>query len=312
MYRSLRRLALGLVAATLLAGTDTSRAEEARRFEFESYVQVAELFEQLDYTEATWQAGIRQVPRVFLADIPPRWRDTVSKSVTVKVKKQIFFRALAPLALRSNELILADRERLTALAETGVGAWSADDRAWLSELAFRYGVTGEASDEVTPDALPELAVRVDIIPLSLALSQAAEESGWGTSRFAATGNALFGQWTWGPHAMKPAQQRAKLGNYGIRAFGTPLESVISYMLNLNSHRAYTKLRVRRAELRAAGEEPTGWILAETLDKYSERGAEYVKSLHAIMRVNRLTDADVAYLSEGPDLLLVPIGEGASR
>lgn len=312
MTLPLRRLSLVFLACTLLAPAALSGAEEAERFEFESYVQVADLFERLGYTEAAWQAGIREVPRVFLADIPPRWRDKTSKSVTVKVKKELFFRALAPLALRSNELILADRARLVALSEAGAGAWSADDQAWLSGLAFRYGVTGAEGDFVSHEELAELSARVDVIPVSLALSQAAEESGWATSRFAAQGNALFGQWTWGPHAMKPAQQRAKLGNYGIRAFGTPLESVVAYMLNLNSHRAYAKLRSRRAELRAAGKEPTGWVLAESLDKYSERGAEYVKSLHAIMRVNRLTDADEAYLAEGPDLLLVPVGEGASR
>jgi len=307
-----RTLSRVLFVCTLLATPLASGAGVADRFEFESYVQIAELFERLDYTEAAWQAGIREVPRVFLADIPPRWRDKTSKSVTVKVKKELFFRALAPLALRSNELILAERTRLLALREAGAGTWSAGDQAWLSELAFRYGVTDAENEPMSPDALAELSARVDIVPVSLALSQAAEESGWGTSRFAAQGNALFGQWTWGPHAMKPAQQRSKLGNYGIRAFGTPLESVAAYMLNLNSHRAYAKLRARRAELRAAGEEPTGWLLAEMLDKYSERGAAYVKSLHAIMRVNRLTDADEAYLAEGPDLLLVPVGEGASR
>jgi len=304
--------AVAVGAWILSAGAVATAAGRAERFEFQSYVDVAGLFERLNYTEASWKAGVREVPRVFLADIPPRWRDSVSGSVTVKVKKQIFFRALAPLVLLSNESIRSDRARLAALRAAGPDARSARDDAWLSELAYRYGVTTSSDTAVSLAEVEELWTRVDTIPVSLALSQAAEESGWGTSRFAAQGNAIFGQWTWGPQAMKPKEQRAKLGNYGIRAFDAPFESVAAYMLNLNSHPAYAKLRAKRADLRAKGEKPTGWVLAETLDKYSERGAEYVKSLHSLMRVNRLADTDKAHLADGPDLILVPVGEGADR
>ncbi len=168
----------------------------------------------------------------------------------------------------------------------------------------------DADEPVTDDGVAELWSRVDIIPASLALSQGAEESGWGTSRFAAQGNALFGQWTWGDHAMKPEQQRTKLGNYGVAAFESPQESVISYMLNLNSHRAYGDLRARRAAARARGEKPTGRDVARGLTKYSERGEAYVESLHSIMNANQLDATDEAYLSEGPPIYLVPTGEGA--
>jgi len=157
MKPSRRTVPRALFVCTLLAAALPSGAGETGRFEFESYVQIAELFERLDYTEAAWQAGIREVPRVFLTDIPPRWRDKTSKSVAVKVKKELFFRALAPLALRSNELIHGERTRLLSLNEAGAGAWSAADQAWLSALAFRYGVTDAEGEPVPPEALAELS-----------------------------------------------------------------------------------------------------------------------------------------------------------
>jgi len=186
-----------------------------------------------------------------------------------------------------------------------------DDRLWLARLATSYGVVEDESSPVDQPALDELILRVDVVPVSLALSQCAEESGWGTSRFAAEGNALFGQWTWSGKGIKPEQQRSGMGDYRIAAFETPLGSVMAYMVNLNTHAAYEKLRARRAEMRARGERISGWELAKTLDRYSERGQAYVDSLHGIMRVNQLDPADDAFLGDGPTIYLIPVGEGAS-
>lgn len=293
-------------------GAESSKRPE-KRFEFTSYTEVSELFEELGYTPETWQAGIREVPRVYLTTVAPRWRERVSKEVSVLTKKRIFFRALAPLVLRSNEFILRDRERLGGLRERLASGkdLSTDDRQWLVELAAAYGVVKEQDAAVDAAVLDELMVRVDIVPVSLALSQCAEESGWGTSRFAAEGNALFGQWSWSGDGIKPLQQREGMGDYRIAAFETPLESVMAYMMNLNTHAAYAGLRARRAKMRSEGERMSGWELAKTLDRYSERGEEYVKSLHSIMKVNRLDPADDAYLGGGPTIWLIPIGEGAS-
>ena len=289
---------------------ESTRPEE--RFEFTSYTEVGTLFEELNYTPEAWQAGIREVPRVYLTTIAPRWRDRVSAEVTVLEKKRIFFRSMAPLVLRSNEFILRDRARLEEIRPrvTGSGDLSADERLWLSELAVAYGVVKDADAAVDAAVLDELLVRLDIVPVSLALSQCAEESGWGTSRFAAEGNALFGQWSWGGKGIKPLQQREGMGDYRIAAFETPLQSIMAYMRNLNTHDAYAGLRARRAELRAKGERMSGWELAKTLDKYSERGPAYVESLHGIMRVNQLDPADDAFLGDGPTIWLIPIGEGA--
>lgn len=299
------------VVATCVGEDAAKRPEE--RFEFTSYTDVGELFEELNYTPEAWAAGIREVPRVYLTNVAPRWRERVSKEVSVLTKKRIFFRALAPLVLRSNELILRDRARLAELRSQleGGGETSADDRLWLARLGTSYSVIEDESSPVDQPALDELMLRVDVVPVSLALSQCAEESGWGTSRFAAEGNALFGQWTWSGKGIKPEQQRSGMGDYRIAAFETPLGSVMAYMMNLNTHAAYAKLRARRAEMRAQGERISGYELARTLDRYSERGPAYVESLHAIMRVNQLDPADDAFLGDGPTIYLIPVGEGAS-
>jgi Bax protein len=285
------------------------------RFEFRSYADTEPLMERFNYTPESWQAGIREVPRIYLTDIPSRWRDSVSNEVSVLVKKRLFFRMLAPLVLRANELIIADRERLTALAtEVNAGKpLDPKDGAWLADLAGRHRVIDSQQPLPGPDELggvvEELLVRVDFVPLSLVLAQGAEESGWGTSRFAAEGNAIFGQWTWGGEGITPKGQRKDLGDYRIAAFETPLLSIMSYLRNLNSHPAYAELRDKRAELRGKGERISGYELAKTLTRYSERGQEYVDSLHAIMRVNQLDAADDAHLGDTPTIYLIPVGQG---
>jgi uncharacterized FlgJ-related protein len=156
--------------------------------------------------------------------------------------------------------------------------------------------------------LDELWNKVDIVPVSLALAQAAEESGWGTSRFAILGNAVYGQWSWGQNAIRPEFQRKGLGNYGVASFESLQQSVCAYMLNLNSHPAYEGLRSKREELRGKGEKISGTILAEQLSKYSERGESYVKTLKSLMEYNSLNPTDDAYLSDDPPIYLVPVAD----
>lgn len=309
-------LVRGLAAILLMVvagGPVPLMAEE--RFEFTSYRDVERLFEELGYTREAWQAGIREVPRAFLTEIPAQWRDRYSKEVSVVTKKRIFFRSFAPLLLRSNELIMQDRLRLIGLMERGSACneLSDDEKDWLRDLAVRYQVIRSPDDELNEARLDEagfdeLLMRVDIIPLSIALSQAAEESGWGTSRFAVVGNSLFGQWTWGSGITPGKQRRRKYGDYRIAAFDSPLESVKSYARNLNTHVAYQDLRWRRADLRRRGQPVRGKDLVETLGNYSERGHAYINTLRTIMRVNKLDSADAAYLGDGPVIHLVPIND----
>ena len=283
--------------------------DDSRKVEVRSYKDMLELFQELKYTPEAWQAGIREVPRVYLPIIGEKWGPTTSKEITVENKKRLFFRGLAPLILRANELIMTDRDRLknikssfnknTAIAEK--------DEKWIAKLAKAYKVNLDEG-KLTASAIDELWKKVDIVPVSLALAQAAEESGWGTSRFAAQGNAVYGQWTWGKNAIVPEQQRKELGNYGIASFETLQQSISAYMLNLNTHNAYASLRTKRAELRAKDQKITGHILAGQLTKYSERGEEYVKGLRSLMEYNRLSPADDAYLSDDPPIYLIPVAD----
>jgi uncharacterized FlgJ-related protein len=289
-----------------MGALDTMNA--SKLYEISSYKDMLVLYEKLNYTPEAWQAGIREVPRVYLTIIGERWGSASSKEVTVENKKRLFFRGLAPMILRANELILKDRVRLEKV-RSGIlqdQMVSEYDSIWIMKLAGLYKVSGELP--LTAAMLEELWERVDMVPPSLALAQGAEESGWGTSRFAAEGNAIYGQWTWGKNAIVPEQQRKELGNYGIAAFESLQESVCAYMLNLNTHAAYADLRAKRAALRKSGQKITGTVLSEQLTRYSERGEDYVRTLKTLMEYNRLEPTDDAYLSDDPPLYLVPSEE----
>ena len=216
-----------------------------------NYKDVLALFDRLGYTQKAWQAGIREIPRVYLADVPDTWRERSEKELSVADKKKLFFRLIAPIVLRINELILEDRTRAKELTERLAKGQSVtpDDQTWLTKLAVQYKVIESTNERLGNDAFAELLMRVDIVPPSLSLAQAASESGWGTSRFAAQGNSLFGQWTWGK-GLKPAEQRTSaLGDYRVAAFDSTAQAAYSYALNLNTAPAYHALRLKRAELR---------------------------------------------------------------
>lgn len=280
-----------------------------QKVESNSYETLLKLFETYNYTPQTWKAGLHEIPRIYVTKIGSRWGSSTTKEITVLHKKQIFFRALAPLILRANELILEDRSRLETIKSSFQENKSLDknDQIWIQKLAKTYKVKSNGG-QVTASNLDDLWRRVDVVPPSLALAQSAEESGWGTSRFAAAGNALYGQWSWGKDAMVPNEQRKELGNYGIASFESLQESICSYMLNLNTHNAYADLRNKRAELRANGEKISGAVLAEQLTKYSERGDEYVEGLKSMMDYNRLSPVDSAYLSNNPPVFVIPVAE----
>lgn len=245
-----------------------------------------QLFDDLNYTADSWKDAKKEIPRLSFLKISEAWKQT-SDEMPVQEKKNIFFRLLAPLVLMSNEEILKDRNKL--LAQTKASPF-------VKELAIKYKVIKKDEGSLSEKQYQELVKRVDIIPMSLALAQGAEESGWGTSRFAMEGNALFGLWTYNGDGMAPAQQREGLGDYGLAKYETPLDSVQAYMLNLNISYAYEKFRDKRQELRINGDKITGWELAQTLDKYSERGEDYIKGLHNMIIYNGLEATDESYLS----------------
>lgn len=269
---------------------------------------ILDLFNRIGYTQEAWKKGIREIPKVFITNIPKRWQKD-SQSMPVKDKKALFFRLAAPAVLHANNLIKEERRKLIALKDSVAGnSLTASQKEWLQNLAKRYKVTakGGANNEINTAMFNELLVRVDEIPVSLALAQAVEESGWGTSRFAIKGNAIFGQWDFSGKGIKPKNQRKELGNYGIARFDSPQDSVNSYMNNLNTHNAYSSLRKLRTRLREGGAKVTGYKLAEKLDKYSERGQAYVKGLHDIMRINGLKATDEAYLWDKEIIYISPV------
>lgn len=250
------------------------------------------LFEQHDYTKKSWDAGSRAVPRITFAKVDKRWQET-SKKLPVKLKKGIFFRLMAPLILMSNESILAER----AIVKS---ASLSDPKLIALANKYRLFKKGETKKHtLTQEQRTILLSRVDIISPSLALAQAAEESGWGTSRFTSEGNAFFGQWDFSGAGMTPKQQRKELGNYGLARFDSPLASVEGYMLNINTSFAYEKLRNLRRELRSNDQPITGVALASTLDKYSERGQAYIDGLKSMIEYNNLQQVDNAHLMNNP-------------
>lgn len=229
------------------------------------------------------------VPRLFLKTLPRDWPRLGSPAR----RKELFLLAALPLILRENERLLSERRRLLTLRErlTDGGRVSPREAAWLRRLTKDYG--GDESD------LAGLLRRVDAVPVSLALAQAAVESGWGTSRFAAAGNALFGEWTEdGREAMTP-RRRDPDRTHGIRRFRTLAASVAAYMANLNRHPAYRAFRRQRAELREQGRRPSGPALIPTLTAYAQRGADYVAVLRRVMAENDLMRFDPARLAAHP-------------
>lgn len=260
-------------------------------------VTLEQRFAERGYDLAAVTDSDSAVPRLFLKTLPKDWRLLRE----TERRKALFLLAALPLVLRENERILAERQRLLDLRERlSDGGWmSPREGVWMQRVAEKYGSAGAE--------LAELLRRVDAVPVSLALAQAAVESGWGTSRFAAEGNALFGQWTEdGEHAITP-QERDPEHTHGIRRFPTLAGSVAAYMANLNKHAAYREFRRRRAELRRLGRRPTGPALVPALAAYSQRGADYIAVLRQVMAKNDLARFDSARLTAPQDMARLPDG-----
>jgi Bax protein len=260
-----------------------------------------------------------EVPRAIMTGISPRWQ-TSSQELTVNQKKEVFYRFLLPLVVHANGMVLERRERLLDARERLAGgeALTPDELDEIRSALVTLRVSNEEtaaslgadSDELV-GLVDELVVRLDVIPAGLALGQAAYESGYGTSRFAAAGNALFGQWAFGGEGLVPEQQREHLGDYRIAAFEWPFDSVRAYFLNLMSNPAYADFRRLRADLRAAGQPLSSLTLADGLTRYSERGQEYVDTLKGIIRVNGLEIADNAVFRDEPMRFLTGAEDAAA-
>jgi len=195
-------------------------------------------------------------------------------------RKEFFIQIILPLILEENNNIKLDRKTLFNIINKSNNTKL--EKKWLEKKYKQYGV-------VSKD-LSLLKIRMDEIPVSLAIAQAAKETGWGTSRFAQEGNALFGQWTWSGEGLKPKEADETKG-HKVMKFNVLQASVRAYQRNLNTHRSYKNFRLARAELRDRGAQLDSIILSKFLNTYAETGDKYVDVLQKIIKQNNLKDFD---------------------
>ena len=240
------------------------------------------LYDRAHFELDAVRAGKADVPRLYLASLPSDFASVED----VGSRKAAFLRTVLPLILRANDEIEIVRTRVSALLEKirNDETLRRSDAQWLTSIARQYGVI-DSDDKNLQTVLKggggrTLLRRVDTVPVPLALAQAIVESGWGRSRFALEGNAIFGQWTW-DKSQGIAPAGAPDAAHAVRAFDSLIDSVRVYMHNLNTHAGYRQFRAARAEGASARS------LARTLTRYSERGAVYGEELVTIMAQNDL-------------------------
>jgi len=208
----------------------------------------------------------------------------IKKIENIKKRKDFFIQIILPLVIKENNNIRLDRKKLFSILNKSKN--TKNEKLWLNSKFKQYGIVNKD--------LSTLKVRMDEVPASMAIAQAAKETGWGTSRFAQEGNALFGQWTWSGEGIKPSE--ADDGStHKVMKFRILQASVRAYQRNLNTHSSYKDFRSARAELRDKGKKLDSIVLTEHLDKYAETGKEYVRVLQQIIEQNNLTDFDDAKL-----------------
>ncbi len=255
---------------------------------------VTKRFAAYGYNLAEIKRGEADVPNLFLEQLP---RELTNIDDT-DMKKELFIASLLPPILKVNEYIEYERSKLLQIiSDIEInGKATNSDLYWLRRKLARYRM-----DELTPDnlfsSLEELNKRMNIIPPSLALTQAAIETGWGTSRFAQQANALYGQWTWDDDSGIIPLEREHGETHSIRRFNNLISAVEGYALNLNTHPAYEDFRTERSKFATAEDIVINDDMLFTLLYYSERGFEYIDNLNSIIQENNLSSFDEAKLEQ---------------
>ena len=235
---------------------------------------VLNLFEDLEY-DLDNVRNKKKVKPIYFTRLP-KDLDTIK---SVNEKKETFLQILLPLVVAENEKIEEDREHLLKILK---GNESTKNKKWLNKKYKAF--------KVSDKNINELIEKIDIIPTSIALAQAAKESGWGTSRFALEGNAIYGQWTWSGDGIEPLE-KTKDQNHKILKFPLLRASVKAYINNLNTHRGYKGFREKRAELRKQNKKLSGIELIHELENYAQTGKEYTKILEKIIKQNDLDELE---------------------
>ena len=241
---------------------------------------VLSLFEDVEYDLKTVRYQKRVKPIYFTQF--PKDLDEIKDT---KLKKETFIKIVLPLVVAENDKILDDKIKLKRI--TSKKMTTDKEKSWLRLKLREYKVKN--SD------ISELNKRMDIIPVSIALAQAAKESGWGTSRFALEGNAIFGQWTWTGQGIEPLNKGKNEGHKILR-FPILRASVKAYKNNLNTHRGYSEFREKRHNIRKRNKSIRGLDLTDTLDKYAQTGKEYTDILEQIIKQNDLSDFEKVQLT----------------
>ena len=236
---------------------------------------IEQLFKETDYNLKDVRKT-KLVKPVKLSLLPNEMKMIES----TKKRKNLFIQIILPLVLEENNRIKLNRKKLFSILNKNHN--SNAEKKWLNEKFKQYGVLNKD--------LSTLKVRMDTVPVSLAIAQAAKETGWGTSRFALEGNALFGQWTWSGEGIKPADADHN-ATHKVMKFKILKSSIRAYQRNLNTHSGYKEFRMARAALRDNRRNLDGLILATYLNRYAETGTEYVKIIKQIIKQNNLTDFD---------------------
>jgi uncharacterized FlgJ-related protein len=234
---------------------------------------VLNLFKDVDY-DLSKVRNKKLVKPIYFTQFPK----DLDELQSTRLKKETFIKIVLPLIVAENERILADREKLKRVIKKK--QTSDLEKQWLRQKLLEY--------KVKQGKMDELLRRMDIIPTSIALAQAAKESGWGTSRFALEGNAIFGQWTWSGNGIAPLNREGNK-NHKILKFPILRASVKAYQNNLNTHKSYANFRNKRLIMREKNKDISGLELTDTLKSYAQTGTEYIKILNQIIRENRLTD-----------------------
>ena len=240
---------------------------------------IKQLFEDTNYTLKDVRKT-KLVKPVALTLLP----NEIKMIESTSKRKEFFIQIVLPLILKENSNIKIDRKRLFSIINKSNN--TVLEKKWLEKKYKQYGVPSRD--------LSTLKIRMDEVPVSLALAQAAKETGWGTSRFAQEGNALFGQWTWSGEGLKP-KDADKSEGHKVMKFNVLQASVRAYQRNLNTHSTYKDFRQERAKLRDKGEPLDSMILSKFLNKYAETGDQYVEVLQKIIKQNNLQDFDDAKL-----------------
>ncbi len=241
---------------------------------------VLSLFEDVEYDLKTVRYQ-KKVKPIYFTQFPK----DLDEIKDTKLKKETFIKIVLPLVVAENEKILDDKLKLKRI--TSKKMTSDKEKSWLRLKLREYKVK---NSDIT-----ELDKRMDIIPVSIALAQAAKESGWGTSRFALEGNAIFGQWTWTGQGIEPLN-KGKHENHKILRFPILRASVKAYKNNLNTHKGYSEFREKRHSFRKRNKKIKGLDLTDTLDRYAKTGKEYTQILEQIIKQNDLSDFETVQLT----------------